>query len=406
MWNRELKKFAFAILAVMAGSFFVVNVSMTAYFNYMWAEYNGFLAAVFGNVLERYPDVPEEELVRLLEVRGNELQGKNILAHYGIFGKYGSDSFGSQERQLLFLHTGVNIGLLLIFLVLCITVFSYLKKRQGQIRKLTFYMQALNRKGYKLEIEENKDDELSGLRNEIYKLTVFLKEQANRALAQRQALADSVTNISHQLKTPLTSVIVLLDNLSENPDMEIRTRRHFLTEITNQITGMSWLLTVMMKLSRLDAGVVELQGVRFELRAFVEEVLGRLEIAAELKQISFSVEIPEGAALYGDRKWTAEALLNLIKNAIEHSPAGSMVKIAAEDNEVYTQISVRDYGAGITREEQEKLFRRFYNGNSAGEDSMGIGLALAKEIVEKQGGYLSVDSLKGKGTVFVMRFVK
>ena len=175
---------------------------------------------------------------------------------------------------------------------------------------------------------------------------------------------------------------------------------------SNQITGMSWLLTVMMKLSRLDAGVVELQGVRFQLRRFVEEVLGRLEIAAELKQISFSVEIPEGAALYGDRKWTAEALLNLIKNAIEHSPAGSVVKIAAEDNEVYTQISVRDYGAGITREEQDKLFRRFYNGNSAREDSMGIGLALAKEIVEKQGGYLSVDSRTGKGTVFVMRFVK
>ncbi len=406
VWNRELKKFAFTILAVMAGSFFVVNISMTAYFNYMLAEYNGFLAAVFGNVLETYPQVQEEELVRLLEVRGNELQGKDILAHYGIFGKYGSDSFGSQERQLLFLHTGVNIGLLLIFFVLCITLFLYLKKRQGQIRKLTFYMQALNRKGYRLEIEENKDDELSGLRNEIYKLTVFLKEQTNRALVQKQALADSVTNISHQLKTPLTSAIVLLDNLSENPDMDVRTRRHFLTEITNQITGMSWLLTVMMKLSRLDAGVVELQGVRFQLRRFVEEVLGRLEIAAELKQISFSVEIPEGAALYGDRKWTAEALLNLIKNAIEHSPAGSVVKIAAEDNEVYTQISVRDYGAGITREEQEKLFRRFYNGNSAREDSMGIGLALAKEIVEKQGGYLSVDSRTGKGTVFVMRFVK
>ncbi len=281
-----------------------------------------------------------------------------------------------------------------------------MKRRQRRIRKLTFYMQALNRNGYKLNIEENEDDELSGLRNELYKLTVFLKEQAKRALAQKQALADSVTDISHQLKTPLTSAIVLLDNLSENPDMDVRTRRHFLSEITNQITGMSWLLTAMMKLSRLDAGVVELQGSRFELRAFVEEVLGRLEIAAELKQLSFSVEMPEGAVLYADRKWTAEALMNLVKNAIEHSPAGGIVKISGEDNEVYTQIAVHDYGTGITREEQEKLFRRFYNGNSAREDSMGIGLALAREIVEKQGGYISVDSRMGKGTVFVMRFVK
>lgn len=406
VWNRELKKFAFVIMAVMAVSFLITNVSILIYSDYVRAEYNGFLAAVFGNLLETYPEVPEEELMRVLEDHGNGAQGEIILARYGVFGKYGSDSFGTQERQLLFLHAGINVGLLLIFLVLCITVYLYMKKRQERIRKLTFYMQALNRKGYKLNIEENEDDELSGLRNEIYKLTVFLKEQANRALAQKQALADSVTNISHQLKTPLTSAIVLLDNLSENPDMDVRTRRHFLSEITNQITGMSWLLTVMMKLSRLDAGVVELQGSRFGLGAFVEEVLGRLEIAAELKQLSFSVEMPEGAVLYADRKWTAEALMNLVKNAIEHSPAGGVVKISGEDNEVYTQIAVRDYGAGITREEQEKLFRRFYNGNSAREDSMGIGLALAKEIVEKQGGYISVDSRMGKGTVFVMRFVK
>ena len=406
VWNREIKKFAFIILVVIAVSFIVTNFSMLIYSDYVRAEYNGFLAAVFGNLLEVYPEVPVEELIRVLENHGNEVQGEIALARYGVFGKYGSDSFDTQERHLLFLHAGVNISLFLIFCVLCIAVYLYLKKRQKRIQALTFYMQALNRKGYKLEIEENEDDELSGLRNEIYKLTVFLKEQANRALAQKQALADSVTNISHQLKTPLTSAIVLIDNLSENPDMDFRTRRHFISEIANQITGMSWLLTVMMKLSRLDAGVVELQGSRFEIGPFVEEILGRLEIAAELKQLSFSVEMPEGAVLYADRKWTAEALLNLVKNAIEHSPAGSFVKISCEDNEVYTQIVVRDYGAGITREEQEKLFRRFYNGNSAREDSMGIGLALAKEIVEKQGGYISVDSRMGKGTVFLIRFVK
>lgn len=406
VWNRELKKFAFAVLAVMAVSFVITNVSVAVYSDYVRAEYNSFLAAVFGNLLDAYPEVPEEELVRVLENHGNKTLGEVVLAQYGVFGKYGSDSFGSQERQLLFLHTGVNISLILIFFALCIAIYLYMKKRQKQIRSLTFYMQALNRRGYKLEIAENEDDELSGLRNEIYKLTVFLKEQAERALAQKQALADSVTNISHQLKTPLTSAIILIDNLSENPDMDSRTKRHFLAEITEQITGMSWLITAMMKLSRLDAGVVELQSSRFELRLFVEEILARLEIAAELKQLSFSVEIADGAELYADRKWTAEALLNLVKNAIEHSPAGSIVKISGEDNDVYTQIAVRDCGAGIPKEEQEKLFRRFYNGNSAREDSMGIGLALAKEIVEKQGGYLSVDSRTGEGTVFVMRFLK
>lgn len=405
VWNRELKKFAFSLLTVMAASLLIVNVCTLVYADYVRAEYRGLLAAVFGNLRETYPDVAEEELVRVLEGRGNEAAGEDILAHYGILGKRGGDSFGNQERQLLFLHAGVNISLLLIFGALCTAIGCYMEKRQKRILGLTSYMQALHRERYKLEIDENEDDELSGLRNEIYKLTVFLKEQAKRAVAQKQALADSVTNISHQLKTPLTSAIVLIDNLSENPDMDFRTRRRFMAEITNQITGMSWLITAMMKLSRLDAGVVELQAERFEMREFAQEVLVRLELEAELKQIALSVEIPEDITLCADRKWTAEALLNLVKNALEHSPAGGSVEISGEKNDVYAQIAVRDYGIGITKEEQERLFRRFYNGNSAREDSMGIGLALAKEIVEKQGGYISVDSRAGEGTIFVMRFV-
>ena len=406
VWNCELRKFAIGMLAVMAVSLLGVNMGMMIYADCVRAEYNDFLAAVFGNVREAYPDVTEEELVRVLEGHGNETTGEVVLARYGILGEYGSDSFGRKERQLLFLRTGANISLFLVFLAVGIGICKYLEKRQERIFSLTSYMQALNRMGYRLDIDENRDDELSGLRNEIYKLTVFLKEQANQAMRQKQALAESVTNISHQLKTPLTSALVLIDNLSENPNMDFLTRQHFMSEITNQVTGMSWLITAMMKLSRLEAGVVELQGEQFGMREFVEEVLGRLEMEAELKQLTFFVEIPEGAVFYADRKWTAEALLNLVKNAIEHSPSGSTVKILVEENEVYTQIAVHDYGNGVTEEERRKLFQRFYNGNSAREDSMGIGLALAKEIMEKQAGYISVASEAGKGTVFAMRFVK
>lgn len=107
-----------------------------------------------------------------------------------------------------------------------------------------------------------------------------------------------------------------------------------------------------------------------------------------------------------DKKWTVEALMNIVKNAIEHSDAGSTVEISGEENEVYTQIKIVDHGEGMTEEERGKLFERFYNGNSAREDSMGIGLALAKQVVEKQDGYISVDSVVGKGTVFVVRFLK
>ena len=282
----------------------------------------------------------------------------------------------------------------------------YLGRRQRRISDLESYMGALHREGYRLDVEDNEDDELSGLRNEIYKLTVLLKEQADRAAGQKRALADSMADISHQLKTPLTSMTVLMDNLSEDNDMDPVTRQRFMSEITYQLTGMSWLITMMLKISRLDAGVVELERERLKVLDLVEEALKRLEITAEWNGVSFMLEIPQEASVFTDRKWTGEALVNIIKNAIEHSPRESKVKITAEENEVYTKISVRDYGKGITEEERDKLFRRFYHGASAREDSIGIGLALAKEIVEKQGGYISVDSQEEKGTTFVIKFLK
>lgn len=246
----------------------------------------------------------------------------------------------------------------------------------------------------------------AGLRNELYKLTVFLKEKADGAIAQKGMLANAMADISHQLKTPLTSATVLMDNLSENMDMDEETRQRFMREVTRQLTGMSWLITTLLKLSKLDAGMVELERSQTVVAELIEEVLQRLEIAAEWREITFSIDFPEEISLSIDRKWTEEALLNLIKNAIEHSPKGGVVEISGEENEVYTQIAVRDYGEGIQEEERRNLFKRFYQGNSAREDSTGIGLALAKEIVEKQGGYLTVDSHKERGTVFLLRFLK
>lgn len=405
-WNREVRKLAVILGAIAAAGFLAANIGIGFYRNQARREYNRFLASVFGSVTAVYPKVSEEELVRVLREGENEDRGAEVLAGYGVFQEYGSESFVMQERQITFLRVIINVILVLLFSLIALEIFRYLGERYRKIRGLEAYMKKLNRAGYTLDPEENSDDELSSLRNEIYKLAVALKEQAGNALGQKRALADSVTDISHQLKTPLTSILVLIDNLSENPDMDRGTRQHFLAEITNQITGMSWLTTTMMKLSRLDAGVVEMHRTSFALKPFVEEVLARLEVAAELKQISFLMTVPQAALLCADRKWTGEALLNIVKNAVEYTPAGGCVELSGEDNEVYTQITVRDYGEGITKEEAEKLFNRFYNRNSSREDSMGIGLALAKKIVEKQGGYISVELPEGKGTSFVLRFLK
>lgn len=406
VWNKEMKKLTAVFAFVFLMAFLAVNLCVGVYCNRLRTEYNELLAAVFGNVAAVYPEVTEDEMVQVLRESGNEELGASILAKYGVLGTYGSETFAAQERNLLLLRLCSNMVLLLLFLLCGLLLYSYLWKRQQRIYGLTYYMERLNRHEYKLDIEDNGDDELSGLRNEIYKLVVLLREQADMAVEQKHALADSVADISHQLKTPLTSVTVLMDNLAENPDMDQAVRQRFMSEITRQVTGMSWLVATMLKLSRLDAGVVELQRIRLDVGSLVEEALRRLEIAAEWKQLSFSVNVPKDIGLYVDKSWTEEALLNIVKNAIEHSPEGSRIEIQGEENDVYIRIVVRDHGEGITEEEQRKLFCRFYNGSAAKGDSVGIGLALAKEIVEKQGGYISVDSRRGEGTSFILKFLK
>ena len=405
-WNHDLKKLMIRFCAFFLIGIAIMNIGMGFYINQARTEHKKILAAVFGNIMSAYPDVAEEELVKVLSGKGTESAGEELLAKYGVSGEYGTESFSLLERQIRYLAVFANVLFSLVFLTGSCFLLMYLGRRQRRISDLESYMGALHREGYRLDVEDNEDDELSGLRNEIYKLTVLLKEQADRAAGQKRALADSMADISHQLKTPLTSMTVLMDNLSEDNDMDPVTRQRFMSEITYQLTGMSWLITMMLKISRLDAGVVELERERLKVLDLVEEALKRLEITAEWNGVSFMLEIPQEASVFTDRKWTGEALVNIIKNAIEHSPRESKVKITAEENEVYTKISVRDYGKGITEEERDKLFRRFYHGASAREDSIGIGLALAKEIVEKQGGYISVDSQEEKGTTFVIKFLK
>jgi len=255
-----------------------------------------------------------------------------------------------------------------------------------------------------LELKKNTEDELSGLRNELYKLTVSYKEQAERALAGRTALADAVTNISHQLKTPLTSAVILADNLLESPEMDREVRSKFLQEISRQLVGMKWLVVTMLKLSRLDAGVIEFQREKVSLKEIAEGVIQNLDIMAQWREIQFETKLT-GAAVTGDSKWLAEALQNVVKNAIEHSPQGGRVEIEIEENEVYSEISVRDYGEGIPDSEQKHLFERFYRASKVENENVGIGLALAKEIVEKMNGSITVTSDSG-GTCFMIRLLR
>lgn len=406
LWNRELKRLAIVLSVAVLLVLVFCNLIMYRYRAYQNREYALAVAALIGSVMEEYPETSEEDMLQVLNRTSNTEKGIRILEQYGVFVDAEVGAFAGLERRMTVLQWELCLLIIALGISTFIIVFFYLKKRQEGLRNICGYMKELARGNYGLDIQDNGDDELSGLKNEVYKLTVFFREQAQQAAANRRALADSVADISHQLKTPLTSVMVLADNLSESEGMSEETRRYFLSEISRQIAGVSWLVSTLLKLSRLEAGVVELKQEALSVARLANEVCEKLEMNAEWNQVALSVDISDGIEILGDFQWLTEAVLNIVKNAIEHSPTGSMVELWADDNDVYTLLAVHNWGQEIPDEEQRHLFDRFYRGGSARSDSIGIGLALAKEIVVRLGGYITVESKEEKGTFFFIKFLK
>lgn len=405
-WNKEMKKLGIVLVLFGIIGILLCNYVIIRYRAAVNLEYKQAIAALLGSVAEAYPETSEEALIQVLNGQRSTESGEKTLEKYGVFLDEASLVFSGPESSFNGLQMCLNLLFFIALFSLLAVFFFYLSRRQDRIFTLCRYMEELSRGNYELDIQDSSDDELSGLKSEVYKLTVIFREQAQHAAANRQTLADSVADISHQLKTPLTSVMVLVDNLSENMDMDEITRHRFLSEISKQISGITWLVATLLKLSRLDAGVIQLESKSLQVRELAEEVCEKLEMNAEWNQVEFRLEIPDTVSISGDLQWLSEALLNIVKNAIEHSPAESVVKLTAEENDVYTQMTVHNVGEMIPEEEQKHLFERFYRGGSAKADSAGIGLALAKEIIIRHGGYISVESDKEEGTTFFIKFLK
>ncbi|MDE5680694.1 MAG: HAMP domain-containing histidine kinase [Lachnospiraceae bacterium] len=403
MQDKNLKKHMAVMILVTVIGVLLANIVVNHFLRKIEKQNNEALTVLLGNVKLYYPDIAEEEWIAMLNEADGYTIGRGLLERYGIFaGDFTLAADKSVRLKLLVCLNGIVcaacIGVAAIF-------WRYFSGRRAQIEQLKEYVREIEQGNYVLDIAENKEDDLSVLKNELYKVTVMLKESAELQNRQKNALANSLADISHQLKTPLTSVMVLLDNLSESSDMEEQTRRRFLAEITRQLENINWLVAALLKLSRLDAGVVEFEKKQVNVEALLTTVTENLKPAAERKHVRIKKEGQEDAVLSGDCRWLTEAVTNIVKNAIEHSFADSEIVISVKDNAVYTAIGIRDFGEGVEEEEQKHIFERFYRSRYAKEDSVGIGLSLAKEIIERQQGYLTVET-KEQGTLFQIKFLK
>ena len=281
----------------------------------------------------------------------------------------------------------------------------FLKKRYGEIEKLSESLRKICGGEFQLDVRDNEEGELSILKSEIYKVTKMLWEQGDLYKTDQERLAAAIADISHQLKTPLTSMAIMADLLS-GPDLQAEKRREFSGRIQAQVTRMNWLLTSLLKMAKIDAGTAVFAEERVFASDLVEQAMEPILIPMDLKKQSISVEGNGRASFIGDINWTAEALLNVMKNCVEHTPEGGRLTITYGENPLFTEIVVADSGKGIAKEDLPYIFQRFYRGKNAGRDSAGIGLAMAQSIVKRQRGELTVESREGEGSSFTFKFYK
>lgn len=309
----------------------------------------------------------------------------------------------------VFVITGLYFGALKAVPVLAVgamvlgVFLYYTNQRYRDIEKINNYLTKVLMGDYDFDIKNNEEGELSILQNNIYKATVLLQEKNELLKKEKTYLVDMLANISHQLKTPLTSVMMMNELIFKEKSEE--KRREFIEIEQNQIDRMNWLIQNLLKISKLDAGTIQLKKEKVSADELIEESLSSFLIQMDVMDITLKRNL-RACALCIDKEWTAEALGNIIKNCIEHMKKGGTLEIENMENNLYHVIFIKDDGCGIDEEDLPHIFERFYKGKSAGKDSVGIGLALAESIIKMQRGEIIVTSEVGRGTSFEIRFYK
>lgn len=296
-----------------------------------------------------------------------------------------------------------GVAVLITGLILTGVALGFTLWRYRQLARLSADLRSIAAGDYSLDIRDNREGELSILKSNIYKVTLMLSEQSELLKKDKRYLADALSDISHQLRTPLTSMGVLTDLLLD-PSLKEEKRNEFLRSIRSQLERTRWLVSSLLKLSKIDAGAVRFKKEQHELRRMLDQAAQPLLIPMELREQTLAITCPSGLAFTGDLNWTAEAVLNVLKNAMEHTPHGGTITVTCTANPLYTELTVADNGSGITPADLPHIFERFYKGQTSGEDSIGIGLAMAKAILGHQNAEIVAESKPGVGSWFGIKF--
>lgn len=406
--NPEIKKSSAVFLLIMT-AFIICNYTLVRISNEnLKRDYIKVFGIVTARVVQVNPQL-EKEILPLLtsEIgREEEIKGKEILEQYGLsetldlnLFPYIKGSFRSMEQSIFL--TG---------LILTVLLFSFNYLQYGYFYKnLKAFCIAAKRiveGDYNLKISEEKEGDLSKLSKSFNSMGEVIRNTIAALNKEKRFLVDLLSDISHQLKTPL-STMILYNDIMLTKDLNKDQQYTFLKNNQNQLNRMNWLILNLLKLAKIDADAIELQMEDKSLNETMEETVEILESRAIEGKVKLSFMESRNVVLRHDRLWLQEALINVIKNGIEHAGEGGKVTIELEENPIYTRVIIKDTGEGISEEDLANIFKRFYKGKKTKKsDSIGIGLSLAKAIIEKHGGYIEAHSRINDGTSFIITFLK
>lgn len=399
MKNNKIK-----ILSVIIFTIFYITILLFSNFT-MLKKYNEnnniLLNNIINNVLEKYPEVKEEDILNNLNNNSNI----NFSKKYGI--DLTNDTMVVKNRKVVKELVYFDIFITILFISLMLFFLNQFKKSENKdLEVIIDYLEKINKHNYELKIEENEEGNLSILKNEIYKTAVYLNEQASKSQEEREKLKVFLSDISHQLKTPLTSINLMIDNILDNNNLNLEEKRKILFQIKHKIKHINSLILILLKLAKFDSNTIVFKRQNNDLLTIINEASINVAALADLKNIEININSNDKINIYCDYKWEVEALTNIIKNCIEYSLESSKIDIFINDNNLYTELIIKDYGKGMDKEEIKNIFKRFYKGNNSFNDSIGIGLSLAKNIIEKDNGLISVKSKKNNGTEFIIKYFK
>ncbi|MBR6172007.1 MAG: HAMP domain-containing histidine kinase [Eubacterium sp.] len=378
-----------------------------------------YMAEMAGVLRKELPGLSDAEIMQLIKKKeygyaDPEIydKGNVMLQRYGYDEDY-FDAEGSRLRNRLLIF---NLAMGFLFLLFILILYILHRRRvHREVQELQGYFAELNRGSYDLKLTQTEEGDLSLLQSDIFKITQLLRTSAEESREKSEDLSRWLADISHQLKTPIASMRIHLDNLMDDPEMPEELRKEFIRETSIQLEWVSSLVQILLKLAPIDAGTVELKKEEMSLKAVAEEARKKLGILSEIAGVEVvwenetkgkivgPEEIPE-AKMIGDPDWQMEAVSNILKNCIEHSRTGEKVYLSLQSTTVFAELTIRDTGEGIPEEDLPHIFERFYRAANARRESVGIGLSLASSIIKNGGGRITVTSEKGEGSTFRIRY--